>query len=109
MEVALYLDGFLSLPESVRKFVSLIAESGQASKIILFGSRARGDFRENSDFDLAVQWVAPKSEKVLQLLARLDEAPITLYKTDVLELNSASRTYLDQIEKEGQLLWVSKA
>lgn len=38
------------LDEVVRRIV----EAGNPEKIVLFGSRARGDFREDSDIDLLV-------------------------------------------------------
>jgi len=38
----------------VETFRKLISKKIDVKKIILFGSRARGDFREDSDFDLIV-------------------------------------------------------
>lgn len=97
-----------SLPESVQDYVSQIAKSGCAERIILFGSRARGDFRENSDFDLAVKWYNHKSKEVLELQLALAEQPITLYKIDLIDIDEVSSAYLQEIKNEGVILWQKK-
>ncbi|MBI1218490.1 MAG: nucleotidyltransferase domain-containing protein [Rhodobacteraceae bacterium] len=40
------------LPGEVRRLVALCKRDMKASEVWLFGSRARGDFREDSDFDI---------------------------------------------------------
>ncbi len=40
------------LPDEVHRLVELCKYDMGASEVWLFGSRARGDFRENSDYDL---------------------------------------------------------
>lgn len=42
------------IASELRRVVDAIVTSVQPDGVILFGSRARGDFRANSDFDLAV-------------------------------------------------------
>jgi excisionase family DNA binding protein len=42
------------IASELRRVVSAIVTSVQPDGVILFGSRARGDFRADSDFDLAV-------------------------------------------------------
>jgi len=96
------------LPESIQDVVAHIAKSGLAKKVILFGSRARGDSRDNSDFDLAVEWCEPKSIEVMNLLSELDEKPFTLHKIDLLSYNDATSSYVDEIKNEGIILWEKK-
>lgn len=45
---------------TVRDIVRRIVETAQPEKVILFGSRARGDARPNSDFDVLV--IKPSDE-----------------------------------------------
>lgn len=40
------------IPDAVRLLVTLCKRDMNASEVWLFGSRARGDFREDSDFDV---------------------------------------------------------
>ncbi|MEO2116781.1 MAG: nucleotidyltransferase domain-containing protein, partial [Methanocaldococcus sp.] len=40
--------------EKIRKFINKLKEKFKPYKIILFGSRARGDYLEESDYDLII-------------------------------------------------------
>lgn len=44
------------------EFVSTVVSKFKVDKIILFGSRARGDYNDNSDFDFFVVMGTDKSE-----------------------------------------------
>jgi len=57
-------------------------------KVWLFGSRAKGNFRENSDVDLAVKFSQKSSTHLIDLMAALDDLPL-LYKFDVVDIDSA--------------------
>ena len=56
-------------------------------KVYIFGSRARGDYRENSDIDLAVEFVGgdDSAAYLARLMTQLDDLPL-LYKFDVVDL-----------------------
>ena len=86
----------------------MIVDSGYATKIVLFGSRARCDHRDNSDFDLAIEWIKPQSTEVLQLKSQLIELPLTLYKVDLIDLNNVGNNYQYEISHEGRILWQKK-
>ncbi|MBQ7886033.1 MAG: nucleotidyltransferase substrate binding protein [Clostridia bacterium] len=69
-------------------------------KLVLFGSRARGDYRAASDIDLAVYGL--KSE--LPLRDALEELP-TLLKFDVVPVHEGiDRLLLAEIERDGVVL-----
>ena len=44
----------MNLPKKIHQGILNLAKKYQLSKVILFGSRARGDNKERSDIDLAV-------------------------------------------------------
>ena len=46
----------LKMKEKIKKIINQVFEEKgiKVEKIILFGSRARGDFKENSDWDLLI-------------------------------------------------------
>jgi predicted nucleotidyltransferase len=48
--------GGVKMKEKIKKIISQVFEEKgiKVEKIILFGSMARGDFRENSDWDLLI-------------------------------------------------------
>lgn len=60
--------------EQIRDAVLGIIEEYHISKVVLFGSRARGTNRENSDIDLIVEFSVPVSLLTLSsLTCRLEE------------------------------------
>lgn len=90
--------------ELLEYVVSAACKILHASKVILFGSRARGDHHLRSDYDIAV--VAPtvgrESWSEFRELV-LEDAP-TLHQIDLLLLdNSVSAELRDAIAKEGMI------
>ena len=85
-------------------FLGLIVEKAREllgpCRVILFGSRARGDFRDSSDFDVAVEHKAPPGQWASFVVA-VKEAPITLHDLDIVDLNQADTALQKAIRKEG--------
>lgn len=78
-----------------------LAERYGLSVLILFGSRARGDFRRDSDIDLA----ASGGDVALFRLAAEEETD-TLLQYDVLDLNVLTDgKLLDEIRRDGKILY----
>ena len=70
-------------------------------KVVLFGSRARGDFHDRSDIDLAVS-----GGDAGRFRLAVEEETSTLLKFDVVELEkSVSCELLAEIEKDGLVLY----
>ena len=71
------------------------------NKVVLFGSRARGDFHDRSDIDLAVS-----GGDAGRFRLAVEEETSTLLKFDVVEMEkSVSCELLAVIEKEGIVLY----
>lgn len=69
--------------------------------MILFGSRARGDYHERSDIDLAAS-----GGKVDLFGLAVDEETSTLLKYDIVNLDRAVQAeLLESIKKEGVLIY----
>lgn len=74
----------------------------RVSRLVLFGSRARGDYRDASDVDLAVYGLEPRDE--LPLRAALDDLP-TLLRFDLVPVRQGLDAALaEQIRKDGVVL-----
>ena len=70
-------------------------------KIILFGSRARGDYKERSDIDIAVY-----GGNVASFGIDIEEKVPTLLKFDVINMNKAvQKELIKSIEKEGVVIY----
>lgn len=69
--------------------------------MILFGSRARGDYKEHSDIDLAVS-----GGDIFGFALAVDEKTDTLLQYDVVNLDSpVGEALLENIEKDGKVLY----
>ena len=78
-----------------------IAERYQIKRIILFGSRARGDFRRTSDIDLAVS-----GGDFARVVLDVEEETSTLLKYDFVDLDrNIQEELLKSIEKEGVVIY----
>ena len=89
------------IKEQVLVEINKLAEVYQIEKLVLFGSRARGDFRERSDIDLAVY-----GGDFTRFSLDVDEKTWTLLQYDFVDMNQAVQPELiASIEKEGVVLY----
>jgi len=75
-------------------------------EVILFGSRARGDFKQSSDIDLAVKF-RKDSGKLYEIIESMENKNI-IYTMDIIDydkiLNKKLKAY---IQKEGKTIFLS--
>lgn len=77
----------------------------EIEQVLIFGSRAKGTFRDGSDIDLAVFAPTLSEARFTRLWNELDTLPI-LFKMDVLHWNSLENLRLkDKIVGEGKELF----
>ncbi|MCD4727710.1 MAG: nucleotidyltransferase domain-containing protein [Pirellulales bacterium] len=93
------------LPVSVQRVVEQGVRAVDPKRVVLYGSRARGDARENSDFDLAFVFSKTQRGRWIRFLADLDDAGLTLQPVELLDWNEASEPLREQIRKEGIILY----
>lgn len=87
--------------DNVLDKIKNIAENySSIRKLVLFGSRARGDSRENSDYDIAVFGCNENDRRLF--LSDIDDLP-DLRKIDVLFIGNGgvNKPIYDNIKKEG--------
>ncbi len=88
--------------ESLYKSISELGKQYSAEKIVLFGSRARGDNREKSDIDIAV-FGMPKENHVF--FAQAVESLPTLLQFDIVFVSeNTNALLLENIKKDGVIL-----
>ncbi|PYV07427.1 MAG: nucleotidyltransferase domain-containing protein [Acidobacteria bacterium] len=86
--------------EEVRRIV-LDALRGQAARVFLFGSYARGEARPTSDIDVAILPVAPLTRGTLSLLReRLEESSVAS-EVDLVDLSDADEALRARVFQEG--------
>jgi len=90
-----------NISERVRLELKQLAERHGIEKIILFGSRARGDFYERSDIDIAVS-----GGNTTEFSLDIDEKVHTLLMFDVVDLDGQiSEELQKEIKRDGILLY----
>ncbi len=90
----------LAIPASAQAFVERLSAEPGVSRVVLFGSRARGDHRARSDVDLAVEapGLSPSDWRRLRADA---EGARTLYRIDLVDLDRAPERLRERIRAEG--------
>lgn len=90
-----------NLPDRVVRDIRALAEKCGLEKVILFGSRARGDNRERSDIDLAVS-----GGNIAEFSTSLDDEVWTLLCFDVVNLDGAVQPALwENIDRDGVVIY----
>jgi len=92
------------LPPAVESGVASAARLPSVRRIILFGSRARGDARSRSDVDLAVEAPAAGRREWLEVVEALEDAD-TLLSVTVVRLDEVSDSLRRRILVEGRVLY----
>lgn len=94
-----------NIDDAVRQaIITVAAQYGCIKKIVLFGSRARGDNTERSDVDLAIYLSTPDPLSVAQFCSDVEEID-TLLKFDIVVVdNDLKPMMLDNISKDGVTL-----
>ena len=88
--------------QELYKQIIKLGKKYDANKIILFGSRARGDHKDSSDIDLAVYGMP--EEKRAYFWSEIEELP-TLLEIDIVYItDNADKQLIDNIEKDGLIL-----
>ena len=87
--------------DEVIQEIYTLAEKYNIKKVILFGSRARGDFKRTSDIDLAFS-----GGDFCRFALDVDEETQTLLEFDIVDLDgNVQEELLESIRKEGRILY----
>lgn len=89
--------------EQVYAQIRDIAKQHQVKKIVLFGSRARGDYQEKGDIDLAVY----DCQDFFEFSCQLEEELWSLLRLDLIDMSaiSVSKELIKEIERDGVILY----
>lgn len=88
------------------QLLAAIREFPSIKKVILFGSRAEGNYKPGSDVDLAVDTVSDNRRVAGDLANRLNEETPLPYMFDVIDRRSINeQALLDHIERVGVVIY----
>lgn len=89
--------------ETIYQEIKALGKKYQAQKIVLFGSRARGDNHSRSDIDLAIYGMKDFNQSLFW--SDIDDLP-TLLKFDLVFISETTdQELIKNIEKDGVLLY----
>lgn len=96
-----YINGMVNVSDKLLQQIVQFAKKCELSRVVLFGSRARGTNRERSDVDLAVT-----GKNVADFQFMLEDEADSLLSFDVVDMGSVVSQKLKQnIEREGVCLY----
>lgn len=74
-------------------------------KVVIFGSRAKGNYHEGSDIDLALLGYGITFRQLMQVSSDIDDLGL-LYKVDLINYNKKKSTPIGRhIDRVGQVFW----
>jgi predicted nucleotidyltransferase len=77
------------------------------SKVLIFGSRAKGNYREGSDIDLVAIGNDLDYSQIIKILTEIDNLEL-LYSVDLLDYNKTINTPIgEHIDRVGQVFYQS--
>ncbi len=90
------------LDKDLKTILSVLNQHSKVEKAIIFGSRAKGNFKNGSDVDIALQGEDLDFDTVSQISYSLNEETNMPYKFDILNYHSIKEPALiDHIDRIG--------
>jgi predicted nucleotidyltransferase len=90
----------------IEMMVSALCQYKEIEKAGIFGSRARGNYKNGSDVDLVIYGPQITSNIVLRLSMQLNEELPLPYYFDIVHYESIKdQAFKDQIDTDGKRLW----
>ena len=83
----------------------LSSHANEISEVKIFGSRARGDYKKNSDVDIAVKFLRP----IQGILAEDFEKSNFPYSVDIINFENVGEKLFENIERDGKLFFLTKS
>ena len=93
--------------QAIDKLISYFDTKSEISLVKIFGSRAKGNYRNGSDIDFAI-W-SDNQETFFKISSELDELPLP-YKFDVVNVNTIQHEGMKRsIERDGIVFYQRKS
>ena len=90
--------------EELKSIVSPVAERYGVSKVYLFGSVARGDYNENSDYDFCIE--LGKIRSLLDLSEFFQDLRDAVgHEIDLVDTKALDREFLNVVMTEGVVIY----
>ncbi len=92
--------------EDIEEILLILKSVSEVDEAIIFGSRAKGNFRNGSDLDIAIKGKNVNFSNISYISYRLNEETLMPYKFDILDYNMISNEELkNHINRIGRILY----
>ena len=89
----------------IKELQDVFRRHANIKKVLIFGSRSKGNYREGSDIDLAVVGNNIDYNQLLSILCEIDDLDL-LYSVDLLDYTKKKGTPIgDHIDRVGQVFY----
>ena len=89
----------------IKELQDVFRRHANIKKVLIFGSRSKGNYREGSDIDLAVIGDHIDYNQILTILCEIDDLEL-LYSIDLLDYSKKAGTPIgDHIDRVGQVFY----
>ncbi len=96
-------------PSIIKAIHDIIFLNDKIEKTIIFGSRAKGNFKKGSDIDIAIIANELSFEELLEIKSKINELPIP-YKVDIIDFNKLkNHNLIEHIKRVGKILVRNKS
>lgn len=94
--------------EDIKQITGVFAAYPAVQKVVIFGSRAMGNYKPGSDIDLAITGDTLTFDDILQLHSQLEKLD-TLYSFDMQNINTINDpAVIDHIKRVGKDFYTKK-
>ncbi|MHB1947958.1 MAG: nucleotidyltransferase domain-containing protein [Gammaproteobacteria bacterium] len=92
-------------PRHYADLVNVFDQHPSIEKVMIFGSRAKGTAKTNSDFDLAILAPTMSAEEFSKLWSELTDLPL-IFKMDVIHWDQINNSkFKEKIIREGKVFY----
>jgi CRISPR-associated protein Cmr1 len=92
--------------ELISEIISILKEKLNPKRVYLFGSRAAGTAKENSDFDIAVEGNNGRYRQMRKTKEKLDIA-LGIYSCDLVDLEKTGPKFKNFVREKGKIIYES--
>ena len=97
-----------AFPESVSNIINNMKSIKNIHRLIIYGSRVHDDFKDKSDFDIAVDFWSQSHFEFLKLKDRVENEYKSLYFISLVDYNNSPKKLKEIINKRGIIIYESK-
>lgn len=92
--------------EDIKTITAVISKRGEVEEVLIFGSRAKGNFKNGSDVDIVLKGENVTRDTILAISGELNDETILPYHFDILDFNTIQNEELIQhIQRVGQIIY----